>query len=97
MICLTFEHSPVFRVGGDEFVVLLKGYDYVHIEQLAGKFNEEIDRVAGDNDLKSWERISAALGYALYDPDRDRSIEDTFARADRAMYNKKKNMKASRK
>ena len=97
MICLTFEHSPVFRVGGDEFVVLLKGYDYVHIEQLAGKFNEEIDRVAGDNDLKSWERISAALGYALYDPDRDRSIEDTFARADKAMYNKKKSMKASRK
>ena len=97
VICLTFEHSPVFRVGGDEFAVLLKGYDYVHIEQLAGKFNDEIDRVADDKDLKAWERISAAMGYALFDPDRDRNIDDTFARADKAMYDRKKSMKASRK
>ena len=57
LICLTFEHSPVFRVGGDEFVVLLKGYDYQHIVQLADKFNQNIETIASDDDLKDWKPI----------------------------------------
>ncbi|MBO4396441.1 MAG: diguanylate cyclase, partial [Eubacterium sp.] len=28
MICETFAHSPVFRVGGDEFVIIVKNNDY---------------------------------------------------------------------
>ena len=27
LICNTFKHSPVYRVGGDEFVVILIGQD----------------------------------------------------------------------
>ncbi|MBQ5423407.1 MAG: GGDEF domain-containing protein, partial [Clostridiales bacterium] len=28
LICDVYKHSPVFRIGGDEFVVILKGTDY---------------------------------------------------------------------
>ena len=34
LICEIFKHSPVFRIGGDEFVVILKGQDYESREQL---------------------------------------------------------------
>ena len=28
MVCEVFKHSPVYRIGGDEFIVVLQGHDY---------------------------------------------------------------------
>ncbi len=41
-------------------------------------------------------KISAALGCALYDPTADNGVENVFKRADKAMYARKKEMKAER-
>lgn len=95
-ICEVFKHSPVYRVGGDEFVVILKGRDYNGIERLTGEFNKGIESMMKDEALKPWERVSAAIGYALYDKTRDSSAHDVFKRADKAMYSRKKAMKAVR-
>ena len=43
LICTQFAHSPVFRVGGDEFVTILKGSDYEHREELEDSFRKIID------------------------------------------------------
>ena len=32
LICNIFKHSPVFRIGGDEFVAILTGDDYDNYE-----------------------------------------------------------------
>ncbi|MBO7122639.1 MAG: GGDEF domain-containing protein [Treponema sp.] len=97
LICLTFDHSPVFRVGGDEFVVLLQNEDYDNIRKVERNFNDAMERQNAETGLKEWERVSAALGYAFFDSKIDSSIQDTFARADKAMYERKKAMKAERK
>ena len=34
LVCRTYQHSPVFRVGGDEFVVILRGSDFANREKL---------------------------------------------------------------
>ncbi|MCR5268180.1 MAG: diguanylate cyclase, partial [Lachnospiraceae bacterium] len=34
LLCDVFDHSPVFRIGGDEFVAFLKGADYENREEL---------------------------------------------------------------
>ena len=91
--CTVFAHSPVFRVGGDEFVVILRGQDYQNIEALKEGF---LALIAGETAEEPWVRISAAIGVALYDPAADRSVEDVFKRADAAMYEMKKEMKAIR-
>ena len=91
-ICEVFAHSPVFRTGGDEFVVILKGHDYDHIEELEKKFYETLKN--GQTD-KPEECISAALGYALFEVGRDHSYQDVFKRADSAMYKAKVAMKAN--
>lgn len=96
MVCDIFAHSPVFRIGGDEFVVILENEDYDNIESLIQKFNAELDKIARDKTLEYWERISASIGYALYDPDTDNSVNNVFKRADKAMYMRKKEMKAVR-
>ncbi|MBQ8971088.1 MAG: GGDEF domain-containing protein [Lachnospiraceae bacterium] len=96
LVCEVFVHSPVFRIGGDEFVVILEHHDYDHIEELVAQFNREIDAFAKDETLEVWERISAAIGYALYDKVRDDSVSNVFKRADKAMYQRKTEMKAIR-
>lgn len=96
VVCHVFTHSPVFRVGGDEFVVILRNNDYDKIEELAEEFRQVLERLQADGSLHPWERISAALGYALFDPQRDRDVDDVFRRADHNMYQEKKRMKAGR-
>ncbi len=96
LVCTVFEHSPVFRIGGDEFVIILENRDYNNIELLVQDFNDSLKEMAADINAEIWERISASLGYALYDPARDKSVSDVLKRADHAMYERKAEMKAIR-
>ncbi len=96
LVCDTFQHSPVFRIGGDEFAVIIKGNDYEEIENLVGRFLAEIEKAQEDSSLQPWERTSAAIGYALYDETIDSGYDNVFRRADKAMYEMKKKMKALR-
>ena len=95
--CSVFEHSPVFRIVGDEFVVVLRGRDYDRVDELVERFNREVLDREIDTALEPWERVSAALGVALYDETLDSSVENVFKRADKAMYERKSSMKSSHK
>ena len=95
-VCGIFDHSPVFRIGGDEFIVVLKGRDYSDIDALIKQFFEKMDEFERNDSLQPWEKVSAAIGYALYDKEIDSGIEDVFKRADEAMYECKTRMKAHR-
>ena len=96
IVCYVFTHSPVYRIGGDEFVVMLKDHDLEHIEELIAQFNGELADIAAKTDLDPWERVSAAIGYAVFDADRDGTPDGTFRQADRAMYLRKQEMKSNR-
>lgn len=93
IICTTFMHSPVFRVGGDEFVVILRGADFRNAAKLINEFNQEIEAIAKDDELLPAEKTSAAIGFASFDPAVDHSVEDVLKRADELMYKKKRAMK----
>lgn len=95
VICKVFDHSPVFRIGGDEFVVVTKNSQYDEIESLIDVFNERIDKLATDKTLEPWQRISAAVGYARFEPERDDNSAAVFRRADEAMYERKREMKGT--
>ena len=96
IVCAVFAHSQVFRVGGDEFVVILQKSDYEDAQYLIDEFNRKMDDLAADDDLLPQEKASAALGYAAYDPAVDSSVADVLKRADRAMYERKREMKVGR-
>ena len=95
VICEVFAHSPVYRIGGDEFVVVLKGNDLENVDALTEQFNEIVSKRYSDASLDPWRRISAAIGYAIFDPKSDVYVADVFKRADHAMYDRKKAMKDS--
>ena len=93
IVCTVFSHSPVFRVGGDEFIAVLRGQDLNNIEALKADF---IAKTSGRIDQEPWKTVSAAIGVAFYDPEVDKSVDDVLKRADKAMYAMKKDMKATR-
>ena len=65
-------------------------------DELAEKFESELKAMHDDDSLPRWERISASIGTAFYDPSRDKDVKDVFNRADTAVYMKKKEMRALR-
>lgn len=96
IVCNVFDHSPVFRIGGDEFVVILRGHDLEHIDELITEFKAQLKARQDDDSLSYWEKTSAAIGYAVYTAEFDRAYDNVFKRADDEMYKAKKEMKATR-
>ena len=88
-----FKRSPVFRMGGDEFLIILQNRDLDDYKELCKKFDLEC---ASEYIEHNTEKIpvSIARGFARYDPSSDMQFMDVFNRADDAMYVHKKNMKA---
>jgi diguanylate cyclase (GGDEF)-like protein len=83
MVCEIFDHSPVYRVGGDEFTVFLTGRDYEYRRWLMEELHD-----------RSFEHISTkdvivSGGMAEFIPGKDTQIGDVFKRADEAMYAEK--------
>ena len=93
IICDTFKRSPVYRFGGDEFVVIIEHSDYRDVNDLVREFKSRIEENVADKSQEEWERVSAAIGFAIYDDASDKKVEDVFGRADTQMYTNKKRMK----
>ena len=83
------QHSPVFRIGGDEFSVILQNEDYRNRDQLVRQF-EKTSKEINDSREDRWEQVHVALGIAVYDAKNDRSVNDVVRRADKFMYENKR-------
>ena len=91
IICKVFKHSPVYRIGGDEFVVILEDADYQHYNELLVRFQGALDEF--NQYARSDGQISIARGIALYEEETDLTFGDVFKRADESMYQNKAIMK----
>ena len=87
-ICETFKHSPVFRIGGDEFTVISQGADREHIDELIALVEEHNQEALRSGDF------TIACGMSKLDGDE--RFEDVFRRADHAMYENKRKLKKGR-
>lgn len=86
LICNTFSHSPVFRIGGDEFVAVLMGEDYQNRDALIREARDAFQKSSADTSIEPWERCSASIGVSDYRPGEDERVETILIRADRDMY-----------
>ena len=92
MVCQAFLHSPVFRVGGDEFVVVVENEDYPNRQQCVDRLRESFEKSFNKVTNKPWEKCSAAVGMAESSAEV-RTAEQVFKMADEAMYEDKMNFK----
>ena len=87
MICGCFTHSRVFRIGGDEFSAILENRDFENRYELLRRFDREVEenlRYGG---------VVVAAAMAHYDPEIDDDCMTIFKRADRKMYERKRELK----
>ena len=96
LICSIFGEENVYRIGGDEFVVVVEGKEVSMCKYLVEKFKAEMVQNNSDKKLEAWEKVSAAAGIAFYKAGVDKSADEVFKRADKEMYENKLAMKANR-
>ena len=89
VFCNIFNHSPVYRIGGDEFVIILFGEQYDARSELFEKLKASENR-------SPKESISFATGMADYSAQIDECVKDVLKRADTFMYIDKTKMKNKR-
>jgi len=88
IICDIFKHSPVFRIGGDEFAVIAQGEDYACIEALLVKVHEHNAVAARTGG------VVIACGMSRYI--NDACVATVFERADQNMYENKNELKSGK-
>ena len=91
IICDTYSHSSIYRIGGDEFVVLLQGRDYANRDHLIRVARDIFDVIMHDIEKKAWNRYSMALGMSVWEEGDD--FDKVFSRADQNMYEEKAKIK----
>ncbi|WP_405328796.1 diguanylate cyclase domain-containing protein [Fibrobacter sp.] len=91
LICQIFAHSPVFRIGGDEFLVILLDEDLDNHHDLLKQFKESMDLTKKAS--FPWKQISIACGIGIAAYAKATTIADTFNKADSDMYKNKRAIK----
>ena len=91
-ITQNFGANDVYRIGGDEFAVILEGEKAAEAEGMIERFRNL--RATSYSETDHWNRVCAAVGLARYDGDAN--VDAVFKRADAAMYRDKVAMKAER-
>ena len=87
MICDIFQHSPVYRTGGDEFAVVLSGRDYFSRKELIQELHSRsVEHI-------STKEVVISGGLSDYQPGTDTSFHAVYERADALMYEEKKLLK----
>ena len=85
IVCKVFAHSPVFRIGGDEFAVISQGADYENIDRL-------LDQIAEHNQ-KNADAAGVVIACGMSKFNNDNNVAAVFGRADALMYENKKKLK----
>lgn len=80
----------LYRIGGDEFAVILRGKNPDQVRVLVSAMKDAVEKYALENNTK----LSFSFGYALFSADQDQTLGDTLKRADAAMYDMKRKRKA---
>jgi len=95
IFCNIYKQSPIYRIGGDEFVVLLQNNNYKNRSKLLKMMETEFQKATNDSLRKPWERFSVAYGMSEYQ--KGDNVDDVFKRADESMYRKKMEIKGLQK
>ncbi len=93
IICHVYAHSPVYRIGGDEIVVILQGDDYQNRDMLLKRIKKEFAYSSQNKKEEGYNRFSAAVGMGVFVKGSDEEFYTVFRRADKQMYANKAEIK----
>jgi diguanylate cyclase (GGDEF)-like protein len=84
------DFGKVYRIGGDEFCIVIPNAIKCNIGELMARLKKS----EGEYNVASEVvKIQIAIGYAIFDPQKDSNVEDIRNRADDLMYQNKAEIK----
>lgn len=89
---LALSNMVTYRTGGDEFVVLVQDAEESAVEKY---ISDVMETVRNQKEYTNM-RCSVSCGFGIFDPSQDLDLEDTYHRADAAMYAEKRRQKENR-
>ena len=90
LICEFFDGCPVYRIGGDEFVVIVQGEPYQSRRKQLAAFEAQMDSNNGSD------KVVVSSGMSAYQRGSDTRYLAVFERADQQMYKRKRKLKKTR-
>ena len=91
LLCVISKNAKAFRIGGDEFVMVLRDCTEAEIADILKKWREKLVEL---NALEDGIYCAMAVGYSI--GSNTDNISQVLERADKHMYEEKKIMKAGR-
>ena len=88
-----FGKRNTYRVGGDEFCVLLRESNSVRIEQDIASFRHALSVYQEEHKELFHRPIVVAVGYGIFKNEEGRDFKSVYERADSSMYENKKRLK----
>ena len=91
ILSATFRNSSIYRIGGDEFVVLVEGSDFYKRDYLLEKLQKLnlVNKKVGG--------VVIACGMSDFNKETDQELVNVFIRADEEMYKNKRMLKENDK
>jgi diguanylate cyclase len=83
--------GKIYRIGGDEFSVIVKGVDKDEIDRIIEQVKKDVDLIAEE---KKYD-FSVSFGAIMYNSSLDKDINATIVRADHKMYEDKKRLRGT--
>lgn len=83
--------GKVYRIGGDEFSVIVKNADRDDIIRIIEQVKKDVDLISEEREYD----FSVSFGAIMYDSSLDRNINATIVRADHKMYEDKKRLRGT--
>lgn len=88
LICRTYSHSPVFRISGDEFVIILQNENLQNHETLMEKLQEGIKN--SQENANPWSRIAVIHSTVIYEKAQSATLGEALKSANEQMCKQKK-------
>lgn len=92
LACLQNEHINAYRIGGDEFCVIMEKTNAVEMHQILERLEKDVNAYNEKHNIK----ISYARGYEISTRNHYYLMEELTKRADSRMYDNKRIMKGIR-
>lgn len=84
----TFGSDHIYRIGGDEFIIILENTPETELAELFEKLSEELKK-ANAVEHRYEVDVSFSVGYSRFLPGEDTKFKHVFKRADQSMYRNK--------